>query len=200
MSAGDCPAGPRCRRQVGNRAPMRPRPWNSSRDAGFTLIEIVVAVGIVGVLAAIGIPSLLRARATAHEGSAIASLRAISSAQAAYQAQGGGGGYATALAALGRSCPGSSEPFISPDLAVDPTLKGGYQVALQPAAAATAAAPDCNGTATSSDYYATAVPISTIAGQRAFASNAHGTIFFDPSGVAPTEAAMAPGGGATPIH
>ena len=59
--------------------------------------------------------------------------------------------------------------------------------------------PDCNGTPTRTAYYATAIPI-TGSGQRAFATTLMGAIFFDPQGVAPTEAEMATGGGGTAIQ
>jgi hypothetical protein len=55
--------------------------------------------------------------------------------------------------------------------------------------------------ATVTAYYSTAVPVAAgMSGLRAFASSASGAIFFDPTGVAPTEAQMAPGGGGTTIQ
>jgi prepilin-type N-terminal cleavage/methylation domain-containing protein len=165
------------------------------KDNGFTLIELLIVVAVIGVVAAIGIPSLLRARVAANEGSAIASLRIIGTAQAAYYAHAGTSGYARSLTTLATSCPGNNEPFISPDLALDPSVKSGYRFVLQASAAAQPARPDCNGTATDSDFYATAVPLSHgTSGVRAFATNNRASIYFDPSGVAPTEAAMAPNG------
>lgn len=47
---------------------------------GFTLVEIMIVVAIIALLAAIAIPNLLRARLTANESAAQATLRTISTA------------------------------------------------------------------------------------------------------------------------
>lgn len=170
------------------------------KERGFTLIELLTVVAVVGVIAALAVPSLLRARISANETTAVASMRAINSAQASYSAS-AGGGYAVALATLGTACPSSSQSFISADLASDPSLKAGYRVELQAATGAAAGPTDCNGTPTREGFYTTAVPLAPgISGHKGFASNSAGAIFFDFSGVAPTEAAIAPGGGGQVLH
>ena len=52
----------------------------SQRNPGFTLVEIMIVVGIIGMLCAIVIPNFMRSRATSQQNACINNLRQISSA------------------------------------------------------------------------------------------------------------------------
>jgi len=53
----------------------------SSRQAGFTLIEIMIVVVLIGMLATIAIPSYVRARAESQAEACVNNLRQISGAK-----------------------------------------------------------------------------------------------------------------------
>jgi len=158
------------------------------------LIELLIVVAIIGIIAAIAVPGLLRARMSGNETAAIGSLRAVNSAEASYSSAAGQGGYAALLSVLGTPCPGGTNGFISPDLnPLTPNVtvfsgtgvtKSGYDTIMVANVGAVPGPNDCNGTATVTDYLATAAPTSVgSTGQRGFSTSGAGTIFFDPLGV-----------------
>jgi type IV pilus assembly protein PilA len=74
---------------------------NSQR--GFSLIELLIVIAIIGIVAVIAVPNLLSARRAANESSAVSSLRTLYSANISYAATVGSGSYAGAAATVGTS-------------------------------------------------------------------------------------------------
>lgn len=139
----------------------------SRRANGFSLIELLIVVAIIGIVASIAIPNLLASRRAANEGSAQSSLRTIQSCELTYQSTVGRGDYGT-LAQL--------RAEVLTDAVLGGGSKSGYNFAATPSAAGVRPAL----------FYATAVPIVTggigQTGTRRFGITEDGVIHGDSGG------------------
>jgi type IV pilus assembly protein PilA len=155
------------------------------REAGFTLVELLIVVSIIMIIAAMAVPNFLRARLAANEASAVSSCRTLNTAELTYFAY-YQRGYTSTLAQLGPPASGPTTTAAA-DL-IDATLaagqKSGYLFNYKPSDLAA-------GIYTSYSLQANpAVPDGT--GTRYF--------YTDPSGVIRTSVSGAAGPSSSPIH
>ena len=146
------------------------------RPKGFSLIELVIVVGIILIIAAIAIPNLMRARMSAHEASAVSSLRAINTAMITYTISYPTVGFASSLNVLGST---SCHPDATTPCLLDGILAGGTKSGYSFAATGSGGPP-------ATKYYATAVPIRlNQTGINSFCSSEDAAIRWDSTGTLP---------------
>jgi type IV pilus assembly protein PilA len=143
---------------------------------GFSLIELLIVVLIMGIIAVIAIPNLISSRRAANEASAIESLRTISSSELTYQTSNGLRNFGT-LSQL------NANGLIDSNLgcSISPCLKNGYSFNVS-VSLETSTDP--------SSFDATAVPVQfglgfSGTGTRSFYINEIALIWYDFTPVAP---------------
>ena len=157
---------------------------------GFTLIELLIVVAIIGIIAAIAIPSLLRARVSSNESATIGDVRTVISGQAAYQSA-NGGWYEKNFACMTTkggcvpSAPTTSPTFLDSQIAAL-TVKSGYsRTTPEFGPGPTIADPSVSPTSVISYVY-TATPIASgQSGVRGFGGDSSGIVCYSQSGAQP---------------
>jgi type IV pilus assembly protein PilA len=157
------------------------------KQKGFSLIELLIVVAIILIIAAIAIPNLLRARISANESSAAASIRTLNTAEVSFYSTYPANGYSTGapsagILALGpgaATCPATG-PVVTAACLIDNTLslastiataKSGYYFSIGPASAPPNLSYTAGGSAAAFNQ----------SGVRGFCSSEDGVIHFSPS-------------------
>ncbi|HEX8638002.1 MAG TPA: prepilin-type N-terminal cleavage/methylation domain-containing protein [Pyrinomonadaceae bacterium] len=157
---------------------------------GFSLIELLIVVVIIGIIAAIAIPNLMAARRSANEASAIASMRTLNGAQATYKSTNPQFGTLAQLNSAG---------LIDSVLAGASTAANAKSGYLFTGAPVSTEGLYWNGTAVPATHSGSSPLAGT--GKRSFYTNESGVIYFNDTAAAPTaDAATRAVSGGNPLN
>jgi prepilin-type N-terminal cleavage/methylation domain-containing protein len=149
-------------------------------QAGFTLIDLLFVVAILGLLSTLAMPGLMRARSAAQSGSALATLRIVNSAQLSFAITCGLGFYAPDFPSLGKIPRGATEAFMDPEMTGDVTFQRsgyGFSMASTPVEGTPETCNGLEGGATGSGYALVADPLDKAKPLRNFGTNADGVLY-----------------------
>lgn len=93
---------------------------------GFTLIELLIVIAIIGILAAVLIPTLLGARARAHDATAAGCAKQIATAQEVVYMD--TSAYSVSLATLNTATVGMASSCLTPWVDTTATFEDGWEV------------------------------------------------------------------------
>src|ERR1700716_1372361 len=173
---------------LARRLDLTPPPTRDARERkacfmrkhkGFSLIELLIVVAIILIIAAIAIPNLMRARISANDSSAAASVRMINTAEIAYSGIYPTLGFPAALTTLGGASP--CTPSIATACLIDDSLatnggglgKSGYNFN----AVGSASVGTIND-----QFYSTGTPFNSRSGTRAYCSIQDAVLRLQPPG------------------
>jgi type II secretory pathway pseudopilin PulG len=177
---------------------------NRRHEAGFTLIDLLFVIALIGVLASMAIPGLMRARGAAQASSALGTLRVVNSAQLTYAISCGLGFYSPDFPTLGVPPPNNTEGYLPSELSGGFTFeKSGYTFSLAGTPLGGAPA-TCNGLqagSASPGYAVVADPLDPNGALgRYFGTNADGLIYEDTASLAMTMPESGAPGSGSPIQ